>query len=173
MVDGLDVVSVRVESERSIVARVVLALAGRTVAATAVGESGCMEGGDCGMARRLERQVNRGDLLVGSIDPQLVGREVVLVFSNALALAECLEHCAIEPLARFEVADAKVHVIDEPAAMELHEGDSLGCGSTVSESNRRCGGRAHYGVPLLDAPTLDQAVAYVWVCLCKGGGRIR
>src|SRR5688572_32980411 len=30
-------------------------------------------------------------------------------------MLECLEHCTIEALARFEVAGAKMHVIDEPA----------------------------------------------------------
>jgi hypothetical protein len=76
MEDGFDVVSVWVEGERSVVARVVTALAGCTIVATTRAECcpmKCLDGRAIG---RLKGQMNPRDMPFCLVHPQLVGGKV-------------------------------------------------------------------------------------------------
>ena len=66
--------------------------------------------------------------LLDSADEELVGEEIAVAFARQIA-AERLQHRAIEPLARVEVGDDEMDVIDQAAEMEIH--DAFLCGSRV------------------------------------------
>ena len=82
MVDGLDVVAVRVEEEGGIVAGVVGALAGGAVVTAARGEAGGVEAPDRLAVGGLEGEVDARDRpvdgVVGPVDIELVDGEVVV-----------------------------------------------------------------------------------------------
>ncbi len=97
----------------------VVAVPGRPVAAAAGGKGGVVEAVHGVPIGRLERDVHARRRLPVVADVELVRRE------RALALAgepepERLERGPVEALRSLEVADAEVHVVEQPALMELH-----------------------------------------------------
>ena len=64
MVDGFDVVAVRIEDEGGIVARMIAAFPGSSVVAPARGDGCCIERIDRGSAARLEGEVGSAAYLV-------------------------------------------------------------------------------------------------------------
>ena len=78
MVDGLDVMSVRVEHVGRIVARMIMVpLARPAVVASADRQSRGMERDHVFAGGRLEGQMDASHAAVGAIDPEFVGREEV------------------------------------------------------------------------------------------------
>jgi hypothetical protein len=120
MKDRFNVVAVRVEDERSVVARMVCPLSGRTVVVPPSAQCREVEGVDHFAARRLEREMDSGDRAVGLVDPQLVGMKVPFTDDQNLTQAQTRQDGAIEAFAGLDVGDAKMDVIDEPAKMVLH-----------------------------------------------------
>ena len=122
--DRLDVVPVGVERVGGVVAGVVGPLPGGAVVATAGGEGRFVKAVDGLAAARLEGEVEASGRLPVVAHEELVGGEVALAFHDELA-AERLEHGGVEALARLEVGDAQMHVVEEPAEVVFGHRRSL------------------------------------------------
>jgi hypothetical protein len=120
MEHGLYVVSVGVECERCVVARMVAALAGLTVIVTAGGECRLMKGLDLVVSIGLECQVDARAGAIRAIDPEFISGEVVGAFANGTLFTQGSEYGPIEALAGRKVLHAQVNVVDESAKVELH-----------------------------------------------------
>ena len=117
VVDGLDVGPVRVEDVGGVVARVVVAFAGRAVVPTARRERRGVEAAHGALVLGLEREMQAlGRRPVGG-DEELVGEEVALPRDDLAA--ERAERRLVEAPAPFEVGDAEVDVVDEAAEVML------------------------------------------------------
>jgi hypothetical protein len=92
----------------------VRALTRRTVIAAAGGETRFVKAPHCFLIRRLKRKVHvRGGLhlFTERIDPQLIAREMTLIVA-AQRNVQRPEHRAIKRPRRFQVARAKMDMID-------------------------------------------------------------
>ncbi len=125
MVHRLDVRPVRVEDVGAVVAGVVGPLA-RGAVVTATGcDRGLVKAVDCLAVGRLEGEVEaRGDGAVVR-DEELVDGEPAIALADD-AEPERLERARIEALARLEIGDAQVDVVEEPTSVNLwHRTSSL------------------------------------------------
>ena len=96
---------------------VIAAVARRAVVATSSGNRGGVERIHGLAVGRLKGQVNARDRPIGFVHPQFVGREVGRPFGKRLYLAKRNKYRAIKALARLEIRNAQVNVIDQPADM--------------------------------------------------------
>ena len=135
MVHGLDIRAVGIEHERRVVAGVVLALAGAAVVAPAGRQRGCMEAVDGRPVLRLERDVQPSGGRPIVAHEELVGREPAV--SRADLQSDRLERPRVEALARLEVTDAEMQVVEEPAGVSLgHAGQTTALCPFGSSSSR-------------------------------------
>ena len=123
MVNGLDVVAIRVDEKSGIIARMVAALAGRSIVLAAIGEPGLVEALDLRAVIGLEGEMDvapRGRILTKAIDPQFVADEMMLILDDRSA--KRLQDGAIKSLGRSKVACSEVDMVDQPATMNFHLG---------------------------------------------------
>ena len=118
MVHRLDVRPVRIEDERRVVARVVRPLPRSAVVTTARGERSLVKAVDGLPVGRLKGEVEVGGNRAVARDEELVGGK------PAVALAddpepERRERTCIEALARLDVGNPQVDVVEEPAGVRF------------------------------------------------------
>ena len=111
MADGLDVVAVRVEHVCSVVARVVLALSGRSVVRAARCDRCCVKAPDRSRVVCLKREMHAEGRRAVVADEKLIHPEEAVAFSAEL-FPERLECRAVEALRRIEVAHAQMYVVE-------------------------------------------------------------
>src|SRR5687767_13055387 len=70
--------------------------------------------------RRLEGQVHAGDVPVGLVYVQFISVEEPGSLVQYLGQGDGLEHGTVEPLARLQIRDAQVDVVNKPAPVQLH-----------------------------------------------------
>jgi hypothetical protein len=116
VVNGLDVVAVRIEHEGGEIARAVGALARPAVVAAAGGERRFVEGADRRPVGGPEGEVHPAHGAVRTVDEQLIRGEMVRLVRRQLP-PERPEGGAVEAAARLQVGDAEVKVVDEAAEM--------------------------------------------------------
>ena len=109
---GFNVVAVGIDREGRVVARVVGALARRSVVAAARSQRRPVKGLDRLPVRRLEREMDARHVAVGHVDPELVHVEMPVAFDERVSQAERRQHGPIEALAGFQVLDAQVDMVE-------------------------------------------------------------
>ena len=122
MMDGLDVVAIRIEHERGIVAGVVMAFARRAVIATARCNGRRMKTLHRVAIGRLEGEVHvrDGRSVVDFAHEDFSREEIAVAFATQLA-PERLQYGPIEALARNKIGYDDLDVIDQPAEMKIHD----------------------------------------------------
>jgi hypothetical protein len=136
VVHRLDIRPVRIEDVRAVVARVIRALSRRSVVAAAGCERSVVEAVDGLAIGCLEREVeSRRDGTVVA-DEELVGREPALAFTRDPE-PERLECAGVEPLARVDVGDPEVNVVEKAAPRVL-----LPWTTTLAPKLRACRSRS-------------------------------
>src|SRR5690606_21760046 len=124
VVNGLDVVAVRIEQKRGVVAGMIRPLPGRTVVTSPGVEPGSVERVDGLSVRCLEREVNAPGELTRRGLRLLAGNEELVCPKPVLALAaerdpQSAENGTIKALARFDVPHDQLHVIQHSPAVKL------------------------------------------------------
>ena len=69
----------------------------------------------------LEGKVHAGHWSISLVDKQLIGIEEATAFDKNIRHAERSKHRTIETFARFHIRHSEMYVIDESAAVELHQ----------------------------------------------------
>lgn len=124
MIDGLDVVAVRVESERGVVARMVSTLARRAVVDRTSCERSRVKAIHDLLAVRLKREMEPMGWRPAAAHEELVYREPS-VFGGSDTKPQRLQHRSVERPTRLDVPDVDSNVIEEPPNMLfLHPGES-------------------------------------------------
>jgi len=124
MEHNLDVVSIWIEYERRVIARVVRALAGRAIVLAARPDRLGMETFDDGAVLCLKGEMRASGRLaargprVCAGHEELIGPEIVGAFA-AEGNAEHAKERRVESLGRREVANDDLNVVDESASVEL------------------------------------------------------
>ena len=124
MIDRLDIVPVGVEQESGVIARMIGALAGRAIVASACCKARFVKGLDHRAIGRLEGKVMAsGELAerrraVCGRHEQFVRPEIV-GFLPADRHIEHFEDRAVEFAARLQVSDDQLDMVDQAAAMQL------------------------------------------------------
>ena len=112
MVDGLDVVAVRIQQERGNIAWMVGSLTWGAVVPTPSRQAG-MEHPFDGLSRfRLKRKVDMGDLFCRNVDIEFIGIEKTRTTLTDTGPAQRGEYRTIKPVAGLEIGHAQVNVID-------------------------------------------------------------
>jgi len=119
VVDGLDVVSVRVERVRRVVAGVVAPLAGRSVVSSPGREHSFVKAVHRFRVGRLKREMDARRRFAVRRDEELVGGEESGALHGDRA-ANRLERSRVERPARLKVAHPEVNVVEQPALVEEH-----------------------------------------------------
>src|SRR5690606_24483398 len=122
VMNGLDVVAVRIEQKRGVVAGMIRPLPGRTVVTSPGVEPGSVERVDGLSVRCLEREVNAPGELARRSLRLLAGNEELVCPKPVLALAaerdpQSTENGTIKTLARFDVPHDQLHVIQHSPAV--------------------------------------------------------
>ncbi len=120
MIDELDVVPVRVEHIRSIIIRVMLAKAGRHLVAAAGFKRHSIASVHDFLITGLQRKMKVGCPRRALNQDQVVSNEPVLALSRDRYF-EDVQHSPVKLAARLEILDRDIHVVDEPAPVELHD----------------------------------------------------
>lgn len=137
MEDGFDVISVRVEHVGRVIAWVILALARRAVVAAACGKSSFVEAADRLVVRGLKGDVKPCGRLGVVAHEELVRGEGSIALPREVSPNRS-EDRAIEALALFEIGNAYVNVVKEPAQVEFIHAALSFSRHSGSTARRRC-----------------------------------
>ena len=80
-----------------------------------------MEGDDGFTIWRLDGQMHPRNWSIGFVDKQLIGIEGTLAFDENVRQTERDEDSSVEAFAGFDIRHSQVHMINEPAAVKLHD----------------------------------------------------
>ena len=95
------------------IAMVMASLTRHSVVSPPCGQRGSMERHHFSVIASAKCKMHQRYRTTRLIDPKFAGRKIFGTFLDGSAIAKCMENCAIERLARTEVANPKMHMIDQ------------------------------------------------------------